>query len=85
MARHVKDTLKDIVRYRSLLELPDHSPPSNDFPKLHGVNSLSVTGKQRDRPHHPGTVAAQTGGFPPRNVYVVGPDGQAVKLLEDVM
>jgi hypothetical protein len=31
-------------------------------------------------PQHP-----QTGGFPPRDVYVVGPDGQAVKLLSDVM
>jgi hypothetical protein len=31
-------------------------------------------------PQHP-----QTGGFPPRNVYVVGPDGQAVELLTDVM
>jgi len=27
----------------------------------------------------------QTGGFPFRNIYVVGPDGQAVKLLTDVM
>jgi hypothetical protein len=27
----------------------------------------------------------QTGGFPFRNVYVVGPDGQAVRLLTDVM
>ena len=27
----------------------------------------------------------QTGGFPFRHVYVVGPDGQAVKLLTDVM
>jgi hypothetical protein len=31
-------------------------------------------------PQHP-----QTGGFAPRNVYVVGPDGQAVELLTDVM
>jgi hypothetical protein len=31
-------------------------------------------------PSHP-----RTGGFPPRNVYVVGPDGQAVQLLTDVM
>lgn len=31
-------------------------------------------------PQHP-----QTGGFPPRNVYVVGPDGRAVELLTDVM
>ncbi len=31
-------------------------------------------------PNHP-----RTGGFPPRNVYVVGPDGQAVQLLTDVM
>lgn len=31
-------------------------------------------------PNHP-----QTGGFPPVNVYVVGPDGQAVQLLTDVM
>jgi hypothetical protein len=31
-------------------------------------------------PKHP-----QTGGFPPRSLYVVGPDGQAVKLLTDVM
>jgi hypothetical protein len=30
-------------------------------------------------PSHP-----QTGGFPPRNVYVVGPDGHAVQLLTDV-
>jgi hypothetical protein len=30
-------------------------------------------------PLHP-----QTSGFPPRNVYVVGPDGQAVELLTDV-
>jgi hypothetical protein len=27
----------------------------------------------------------QTGGFPPKNVYVVGPDGHAVKLLTDVL
>jgi hypothetical protein len=27
----------------------------------------------------------QTGGFPLRKIYVVGPDGQAVKLLTDVM
>jgi hypothetical protein len=27
----------------------------------------------------------QTGGFPPRDIYVVTPDGQAVKLLSDVM
>jgi hypothetical protein len=27
----------------------------------------------------------QTGGFPFRNIYVIGPDGQAVKLLTDVM
>jgi hypothetical protein len=32
-------------------------------------------------PQHPQTG----GGFPPRNVYVVGPDGQAVELLTDVM
>jgi hypothetical protein len=31
-------------------------------------------------PQHP-----QTGGFPPRNVYIVGPDGHAVELLTDVM
>jgi hypothetical protein len=31
-------------------------------------------------PQHP-----QTGGFPPRNVYVVGPDGQVVELLTNVM
>jgi hypothetical protein len=31
-------------------------------------------------PQHP-----QTGGFPLRNVYVVGPNGQAVELLTDVM
>jgi hypothetical protein len=31
-------------------------------------------------PQHP-----QTGGFAPRNVYIVGPDGQAVELLTDVM
>jgi hypothetical protein len=31
-------------------------------------------------PQHP-----QTSGFPPRNVYVVGPDGQAIELLTDVM
>jgi hypothetical protein len=31
-------------------------------------------------PQHP-----QTGGFPPRDIYVVPPDGQAVKLLSDVM
>jgi hypothetical protein len=31
-------------------------------------------------PQHP-----QTGGWPPRNVYVVGPDGQAVQLLTDVI
>ncbi len=31
-------------------------------------------------PEHP-----QTGGFPFRNVYVVGPDGQAVELLTGVM
>jgi outer membrane protein assembly factor BamB len=31
-------------------------------------------------PQHP-----QTGGFPPRNVYVVGPDGQAIELLKNVM
>lgn len=31
-------------------------------------------------PQHP-----QTGGFYPGNVYVVGPDGQAVKLLTDVV
>ncbi len=31
-------------------------------------------------PQHP-----QTGGFPPRDIYVVTPDGQAVKLLTDVM
>jgi hypothetical protein len=31
-------------------------------------------------PQHP-----QMGGFAPRNVYVVGPDGQAVELLTDVM
>lgn len=31
-------------------------------------------------PQHP-----QTGGFPPRNVYVVGADGQAIELLTDVM
>ena len=30
-------------------------------------------------PQHP-----QTGGFPPRNVYVVGPDGKAIRLLTDV-
>ena len=30
-------------------------------------------------PSHP-----QTGGWPPRNVYAVGPDGKAVKLLTDV-
>ena len=30
-------------------------------------------------PQHP-----QTGGFPPRNVYVVGPDGKAILLLKDV-
>ena len=27
----------------------------------------------------------QTGGFPPRDIYVVTPDDQAVKLLTDVM
>jgi hypothetical protein len=31
-------------------------------------------------PKHP-----QTGGFPPRNVYVVGPDGRAIELLVNVM
>ena len=31
-------------------------------------------------PQHP-----QTGGFAPRNVYIVGPDGKAVALLTDVM
>jgi hypothetical protein len=31
-------------------------------------------------PQHP-----QTGGFPPRNLYIVGPDGQAVQLLTGVM
>jgi hypothetical protein len=31
-------------------------------------------------PQHP-----QTGGFAPRNVYVVGPNGHAVELLSDVM
>jgi hypothetical protein len=31
-------------------------------------------------PQHP-----QTGGYPPRNVYVIGPDGQALELLKDVM
>jgi hypothetical protein len=31
-------------------------------------------------PLHP-----QAGGFAPRNVYIVGPDGQAVELLTDVM
>lgn len=30
-------------------------------------------------PQHP-----QTGGFPPRDIYVVTPDGQAIKLLSDV-
>ena len=30
-------------------------------------------------PQHP-----QTGGFPPRDVYVVGPDGKAIRLLTDV-
>ena len=30
-------------------------------------------------PHHP-----QTGGFPPRNVYVIGPDGKAIQLLTNV-
>jgi hypothetical protein len=31
-------------------------------------------------PKHP-----QTGGFPPRNVYVVAPDGRAIELLVNVM
>jgi hypothetical protein len=31
-------------------------------------------------PSHP-----QTGGWPPRNVYVVGPDGRALKLLTDIV
>ncbi len=31
-------------------------------------------------PQHP-----QAGGFPPRNLYIVGADGKAVKLLTDVM
>ena len=30
-------------------------------------------------PEHP-----QTGGYPPHNVYVVGPDGKAIRLLTDV-
>src|SRR5438067_6471564 len=30
-------------------------------------------------PQHP-----QTGGYPPHNVYVVGPDGKAIPLLTDV-
>src|SRR5205823_9984827 len=30
-------------------------------------------------PQHP-----QTGGFPPRNVYVIGPDGKAIRLLTNV-
>jgi len=49
------------------------------------VDALPEPGGQRIAvsvldPSHP-----QTGGFPPRNVYVVGPDGQAVELLSDVM
>jgi hypothetical protein len=31
-------------------------------------------------PNHP-----QTGGFPPVDIYVVSPDGQAVELLTNVM
>jgi hypothetical protein len=30
-------------------------------------------------PSHP-----QTGGWPPRNVYAVGPDGKAIQLLTDI-
>jgi hypothetical protein len=49
------------------------------------VDAMPEPGGQRiavsvSDPLHP-----QTGGFPPRNVYVVGPDGQAVELLTDVM
>jgi len=49
------------------------------------VDALPEPGGQRIAvsvldPQHP-----QTGGFPPRNVYVVAPDGQAVELLTDVM
>jgi hypothetical protein len=48
------------------------------------VDALPEPGGQRiavsvRNPQHP-----QTGGFPPRDIYVVGPDGQAVKLLTDV-
>jgi hypothetical protein len=49
------------------------------------IDALAEPGGQRiavsvSDPQHP-----QTGGFPPRNVYVVGPDSQAVELLTDVM
>ena len=48
------------------------------------VDALPKPGGQRiavsvSDPQHP-----QTGGFQPRNVYVVGPDGQAVQLLTNV-
>ena len=48
------------------------------------IDAMPEPGGQRiavsvSDPQHP-----QTGGFPPRNVYVVGPDGKAIRLLTDV-
>jgi hypothetical protein len=48
-----------------------HSMPEPGGPRI----AISISD-----PQHP-----QTGGFQPGNVYVVGPDGQAVELLTNVM
>jgi hypothetical protein len=57
-----------------------HGPADGGF-----LNAVPEPGGQRiaisiSDPQHP-----QTGGFYPGNVYVIGPDGQAIKLLTNVI